>query len=54
MKAANITVNLPGDGRVRYPEKTYEGTAGETPDQIIQRVTALHPDWTSMVLVITH
>ncbi len=48
MLAAHITVNLPN-----Y-EKSYKGAPDETPDQIIQRVTTLHPDWTSMVLVITH
>jgi hypothetical protein len=51
MQAANITVNLPGAFEQR-DEEHYDGNPGETPDQIIRRVTARHPDWTSMVLVI--
>ena len=46
MRTDNVTVNLP-EG-----EKVYGGLPGETPDQTIKRVTTLHPDWTSMVLVI--
>jgi hypothetical protein len=46
MKAANITVNLP-DG-----ERSYDAVAGETPPQLIGRAVALHPDWTSMILVL--
>jgi hypothetical protein len=52
MQAENITVNRPVETEPEN-EKHYDGNPGETPDQIISRVIALHPDWTSMVLVIS-
>jgi len=44
-----ITVNLPNDA-----ETHYGGNQGETPDQFVQRITTLHPEWTSLLITIVH
>ncbi len=48
MKVANIVVNLP------VGSKEYDAAPGETMDEIVERAEALHPDWTSAMVVIVN
>jgi hypothetical protein len=51
-RPANIIVNLPISDGGHAPERYYRASEGETVEAFVGRVVALHPDWSSAVVVI--
>ena len=51
-RPANITVNLPISPGGLAPERHYDAHDSESVEAFVGRVTALHPEWSSAVVVI--